>query len=167
MAEENQTLAGIRAERTALQREEDIVSFVRRLAQGRLDLVSDEERRRAGGTDAPVMPLADRLAEVFGQQHGGGSARPPRETEVPTDHPLLQQLDELCASHGFENMDTLDDRSLGALSDALGMFERECSRQRHEMFERIDALTAEVVRRVREAGGAGAVVADAPGDKKS
>jgi hypothetical protein len=34
------------------------------------------------------------------------------------------------------------------------------------MFERIDALTAEVVRRVREAGGAGAVVAEAPGDKK-
>ena len=52
------------------------------------------------------------------------------------------------------------DRSIAALSDALGMFERECSRQRHEMFERIDALTAEVVRRVREGGGAGAVVSD-------
>ena len=40
MADESQTLAQIRAERTALQREEDIVSFVRRLAQGRLDLVA-------------------------------------------------------------------------------------------------------------------------------
>ncbi|MEY5059608.1 MAG: hypothetical protein RJA51_1355, partial [Actinomycetota bacterium] len=79
----NQTLAEIRAERSALQREEDIVSFVRRLAQGRLDLVSDEERRRAGGAESPSVPLAERLAEVFGQQHGGGSARPPRETEVP------------------------------------------------------------------------------------
>lgn len=160
MADETQTLAQIRAERTALQREEDIVSFVRRLAQGRLDLVADEQRRRASGADEQPAPLAERLAEVFGQQHGGGSARPPRETEVPADHPLLQQLDELCDSHGFENMETLDDRSLGALSDALGMFEKECSRQRHDMFERIDALTAEVVRRVREAGGAGAVVGD-------
>lgn len=160
MADETQTLAQIRAERTALQREEDIVSFVRRLAQGRLDLVADEQRRRASGVDEQPAPLAERLAEVFGQQHGGGSARPPRETEVPADHPLLQQLDELCDSHGFENMETLDDRSLGALSDALGMFEKECSRQRHGMFERIDALTAEVVRRVREAGGAGAVVGD-------
>ena len=160
MADETQSLAQVRAERTALQREEDIVSFVRRLAQGRIDLVADEQRRRATGTDTPSAPLAERLAEVFGQQHGGGSARPPRETEVPADHPLLQQLDELCDSHGFENMETLDDRSLGALSDALGMFEKECSRQRHEMFERIDALTAEVVRRVREAGGAGAVVGD-------
>ena len=65
-----------------------------------------------------------------------------------------------CESHGFENMETLDDRSLSSLSDALGMFEKECSRQRHDMFERIDALTAEVVRRVREGGGAGAVVGD-------
>ena len=160
MAEGNRSLAEVRAERTALQREEDIVSFVRRLAQGRLDLVADEVRRRASGADEAPAPLAERLAEVFGQQHGGGSARPPRETEVPVDHPLLQQLDELCDSHGFENMETLDDRSIAALSDALGMFERECSRQRHEMFERIDALTAEVVRRVREGGGAGAIVSD-------
>ena len=78
---------------------------------------------------------------------------------MPADHPLLRQLDELCDSHGFENMELLDDRDLSALSDALGMFEKECSRQRHEMFERIDALTAEVVRRVREAG-AGSVVPD-------
>ena len=160
MTDDSRSLAEIRSERTSLQREEDIVSFVRRLAQGRLDLISDEQRRRAEGDDGPQAPLAERLAEVFGQQHGGGSARPPRETEVPTDHPLLQQLDELCDSHGFENMELLDDRDLSALSDALGMFEKECSRQRHEMFERIDALTAEVVRRVREGGGAGAVVSD-------
>jgi hypothetical protein len=160
MAEGNRSLAEIRAERTSLQREEDIVSFVRRVAQGRMDLVADEQRRRAGGSDAPARPLGERLAEVFGQQQGGGSARPPRETEVPTDHELLLQLDELCDSHGFGSMETLDDRSLAALSDALGMFEKECSRLRHGMFERIDALTAEVVRRVREAGGAGAVIED-------
>ena len=160
MAEDSRSLAEIRAERTSLQREEDIVSFVRRLAQGRLDLIADEERRRAEGDEQESAPLSERLAEVFGQQHGGGSARPPRETEVPADHPLLQQLDELCDSHGFENMELLDDRSLSDLSNALGMFEKECSRRRHEMFERIDALTAEVVRRVREGGGAGAVVTD-------
>jgi hypothetical protein len=160
MAEGNRSLAEVRAERTALQREEDIVSFVRRVAQGRLDLVSDEQRRRAGGGDEPARPLEERLAEVFGQQQGGGSARPPRETEVPTDHELLRQLDELCESHGFENMENLPVGELSALSDALGMFERECSRLRHEMFEQIDALTAEVVRRVRESGGAGAVIKD-------
>jgi hypothetical protein len=160
MPDDNRSLAEIRAERASLQREEDVVSFVRRLAQGRADLVGDEQRRRSGGGATSDRPLEERLAEVFGQQHGGGSARPPRETEVPTDHELLVQLDELCTSHGFENMDNLDDRALSALADALGMFEKECSRLRHGMFEQIDALTAEVVRRVREAGGAGAVVKD-------
>ena len=63
------TLAEIRAQRNALNMEEDAISYVRRLAQGRLDLVQDEERRRASGADAPVGSLADRLADVFGQQH--------------------------------------------------------------------------------------------------
>ena len=97
-----QSVAEIRAQRNALQAEEYAISFVRRLAQGRLDLVQDEERRRASGTETPAGSLADRLADVFGQQHGGGSARPPRETNIPADHPLVKELDELCDHYEFE-----------------------------------------------------------------
>ncbi len=157
MSDQSMSLAEIRARRHELQAAEDAVSFVRRMAQGRLDLAHDEQRRRASGAEPPARSLADRLAEVFGQQHGGGSARPPRETDVPADHPLLVQLDELCESHQFADLETLDDRGLSDLESALGMFEKECSRQRHELFEEIDALTAELVRRVRE-GGTGSVV---------
>ena len=159
MADNRSPVAEIRAQRNALQGEEDAISFVRRLAQGRLDLVHDEQRRRADGDDAPVGTLAERLAEVFGQQHGGGSARPPRETNVPSDHPLVVELDEVCATYQFESMENVDDRTLAELEGALSMFEKECSRRRHELFERIDALTAELVRRVRESG-AGSVVGD-------
>jgi hypothetical protein len=153
------TLADIRAQRGALQNEEDAISFVRRLAQGRLDLAQDEERRRASGADAPVESLADRLADVFGQQHGGGSARPPRETNIPADHPLVQELDAVCEHFQFESMENLSDKDLSELINALGMFEKTCSQLRHELFDKIDALTAELVKRVRE-GGAGAVVKD-------
>ena len=45
------------------------------------------------------------------------------------------------------------------LINALGMFEKTCSQLRHELFDKIDALTAELVKRVRESG-AGAVVKD-------
>ena len=159
MADNQPSVADIRAQRNALQGEEDAISFVRRLAQGRLDLVHDEQRRRAEGNDEPAGTLADRLAEVFGQQHGGGSARPPRETNVPADHPLVVELDALCAEFQFESMENIDDRSLAELGNALSMFEKSCSQQRHELFERIDALTAELVRRVRESG-AGSVVGD-------
>ena len=159
MADEQLTLADIRAQRNALQGEEDAISFVRRLAQGRLDLVQDEQRRRASATETPVGSLADRLADVFGQQHGGGSARPPRETNVPADHPLVLELDQLCEHYQFESMENIDDKSLDELAGALGMFEKSCSGQRHDLFEKIDALTAELVRRVRE-GGAGSIVKD-------
>ena len=159
MADEQLTLADIRAQRNALQGQEDAISFVRRLAQGRLDLVQDELRRRASGSDQPAGSLADRLADVFGQQHGGGSARPPRETNVPADHPLVLELDQLCEHYQFESMENIDDKSLDELAGALGMFEKSCSGQRHDLFEQIDALTAELVRRVRE-GGAGSIVKD-------
>ena len=157
MADEQLTLAEIRAQRNALQGEEDAISFVRRLAQGRLDLVQDEQRRRASGSQQPAGSLTDRLADVFGQQHGGGSARPPRETNVPADHPLVLELDQLCEHYQFESMENIDDKSLDELAGALGMFEKSCSGQRHDLFEKIDALTAELVRRVRE-GGAGSIV---------
>ena len=157
MADEQLTLADIRAQRNALQGEEDAISFVRRLAQGRLDLVQDEQRCRASGAQQPAGSLTDRLADVFGQQHGGGSARPPRETNVPADHPLVLELDQLCEHYQFESMENIDDKSLDELAGALGMFEKSCSGQRHDLFEKIDALTAELVRRVRE-GGAGSIV---------
>lgn len=154
-----QSVAEIRAQRNALQAEEDAISFVRRLAQGRLDLVHDEERRRASGTETPVGSLADRLADVFGQQHGGGSARPPRETNIPADHPLVKELDELCDHYEFESLENLDSKSLSELAGALSMFEKSCSQLRHDLFEKIDALTAALVASVR-ASGAGSVVKD-------
>jgi hypothetical protein len=154
-----QSVAEIRAQRNALQAEEDAISFVRRLAQGRLDLVQDEERRRASGIETPVGSLADRLADVFGQQHGGGSARPPRETNIPADHPLVKELDELCDHYEFESLENLDSKSLSELAGALSMFEKSCSQLRHDLFEKIDALTAALVASVR-ASGAGSVVKD-------
>lgn len=154
-----ESVAEIRARRQELQAEEDAISFVRRLAQGRIDLVRDEQRRRADGDDTPIGSLEERLAEVFGQQHGGGSARPPRETNVPADHHLVGELDQVCDHYSFEQMDSLDDAALAELLGALEMFERTCSAMRHDLFERIDTLTAELVKGVRDRG-IGSVVKD-------
>ena len=141
------SLGELRAERARLQAAEDAVSYVRRLAQGRLDLVRAEKRhRRSGGH----LDVRDELAEVLAGQVGGGSARPPRSTEVPVDHPLLTDLDERCERLRFDDLSELDDAGLDVLEAELDAFEHGCSAQRHALFGRIDALTADLVRRYRD-----------------
>lgn len=157
MTEGAGSVGQLRAKRRQLQQQEDTVSYVRRLTQGRLDLVLDEQRRRERGGDEPLGNVTERLAEVFGQQHGGGSARPPRETVVPTDHPLMQQLDELCDQFEFARLDTMADADLRQLRDALQLFEQSCSQQRHALFEEIDALTAQLVAQIKAQGVEGVI----------
>ena len=143
-------LAGIRAARAALQAQEDAVSFVRRLAQGRLDIARDEQRRRA--ENLPTSQTATDLAGVFGQEHGGGSARPPRETNISTDHPLVIELEQLCDRVGFGSIRTLDETALRAVIDELSVFENARSGERRALFDQIDALTAELVQRYKQDG---------------
>ena len=143
-------LAGIRAARAALQTQEDAVSFVRRMAQGRLDIARDEQRRRA--ENLPTSQTATDLAGVFGQEHGGGSARPPRETNISTDHPLVIELEQLCDRVGFGSIRTLDETALRAVIDELSVFENARSGERRALFDQIDALTAELVERYKQDG---------------
>lgn len=143
-------LAGIRAARAALQAQEDAVSFVRRMAQGRLDIARDEQRRRA--ENLPTSQTATDLAGVFGQEHGGGSARPPRETNISTDHPLVIELEQLCDRVGFGSIRTLDEAALLGVIDELSAFENARSGERRMLFDQIDKLTAELVHRYKQDG---------------
>jgi hypothetical protein len=143
-------LAGIRAARAALQAQEDAVSFVRRMAQGRLDIARDEQRRRE--ENLPTSQTATDLAGVFGQEHGGGSARPPRETNISTDHPLVIELEQLCDRVGFGSIRTLDEDALLGVIDELSAFENARSGERRTLFIQIDTLTAELVQRYKQDG---------------
>ena len=145
------TTAELRSARANLQMQEDVISFVRRMAQGRCDLARDEQRRRVDGTPASGMSVVD-IANVFGQEHGGGSSRPPRDTAVSLDHPLVQELDALCDEVGFGALASLDVDSLDAAIDRLAAFERTCSNERRSLFDRIDALTKELVGRYKSGG---------------
>ncbi|MFM8814454.1 MAG: hypothetical protein ACKOE0_00375, partial [Actinomycetes bacterium] len=92
------------------------------------------------------------LAGVFGQEHGGGSARPPRETNIATDHPLVMELEQLCERVGFGSIRTLDVEGLQRVIDELSAFESARSGERRELFDQIDALTAELVKRYKDGG---------------
>ena len=90
------SLPELRSLRQQLQREDDAVSYARRVAQARLDLVKAETVRRTADSEA-----SDDLRTVLSQDLTGGPARPPRPTEDLSGHPLAVELDELCAEGGL------------------------------------------------------------------
>ena len=138
------SLDELRELRTRLQREDDVVSYARRVAQARLDLVKTELSRRDDGD------LGEEIRDVLSQHLTGGPARPPRPAEDLSDDELSQELDAICAEHGFGRLEELSEDELTTLSDAIGEFEQRVSQDRRERFDRLDALSAELVRRYRD-----------------
>ena len=148
---ESMSTAEIRAARASLQMQEDVISFVRRMAQGRCDLARDEQRRRVDGTPASGISVSD-IANVFGQEHGGGSSRPPRETNISAEHSLVVELEKLCQEISFGDLRILDDQSLENVVQQLSRFEVSQSLERKALFASIDALTTQLVKRYKDNG---------------
>ena len=86
-------LDDLRALRAELQHEDDAVSYVRRLAQARLDFVRAEMRNRADGSDRDI---SDEIPNILGAHLTGGSPRPPRPADDFSTHPLAAEVEALC-----------------------------------------------------------------------
>ena len=141
------SLHDLRELRQALQAEDDVVSYARRVAQARLDLVDSEKRRRTANSGGE---LRDDLSSVLSQHLTGGPARPPRPAEDLSDHELSIELEAICVERGFGRIEELDDAELEALGQAITEFEARVSSDRRARFDRLDALSAELVRRYRD-----------------
>lgn len=139
-------LPELRALRAELQHADDAVSYVRRLAQARLDLARAERRHRSQGGD----DISEELPAILGSHLTGGPPRPPRPAEDASGHPLAIELEELCSRLGATHLDALSDDELATLITELDQFEQMRSSERKELFGRIDALSAELVRRYRD-----------------
>ncbi len=142
------SLEELRDIRAKLQHEDDVVSYARRVAQARLDLVHAESHRRERG-DRDV-DLSSELRVVLSQHLTGGPARPPRPTDDLSDDPLSLELDAICAEFGFSRLEELSTEELVALAGALAEYEQRVSADRRDRFERLDTFSAELVRRYRE-----------------
>ena len=89
------SLDELRELRNQLQNEDDVVSYVRRVAQARVDLVRAEQHRRERG-DGPEN-LSSELRVVLSSHLTSGAARPPRPVEDLADNDLSNELDAVCA----------------------------------------------------------------------
>jgi flagellar biosynthesis GTPase FlhF len=113
-----------------------------------VDMVREEQRRRSTGEEA-LLDVTDGIARVFAAERGTGSNRPPRDTAVVAEHPLLSELEALCVESGFGNLRNLDDADLVSCRTVLAEFESRMSIERKQLFTRIDELSDELVQRYR------------------
>jgi hypothetical protein len=128
------------------------LSYLRRMVQGPLDIVSRElVRREVGGGSADRATLISELPGILAEgPRPPGNGRLSHTLEpVNLDPELSDDLDAIVGSGVIADVTTLDDRELLDLQDRLTEFEIRVSERRRAYFERIDALQAELTRRYR------------------
>ncbi|GHH87943.1 aerial mycelium formation protein [Streptomyces sulfonofaciens] len=141
------SLAELRELRRAAQREEADLSYVRRLVQGRVDILRAELARRAERT----TPLVGRLPEILADQPARqrSSAR-----HVTLGPPHSEEYGRLAADMLAEvALSDLDARTGDELRAAMGRlvgYEQQVSRRRQQVQHTADGCSAEIARRYRE-----------------
>jgi hypothetical protein len=143
-------LADIRERRREAEQEEVDLSYLRRVLQGRLDILRAELARRAGDETDLIQALPRILADDPGPGQRGPrglgrhAAAEPSRADAHRRH-----VESLIADVDLSNPQAHDDESLRAVLVRLEDEERRVSVQRRAVQSAMDALTAEITRRYR------------------
>jgi hypothetical protein len=149
---EARPLEDLRAMRAECQEVETGLSLVRRVVQGHLDIVGLERaRRRAGAPAGDRGSLLEQLPAVLAEhtQAPGLGRLPVQMAPAELDPDLEAELAELVGPGLALDPSALGDDELIRLTDGLVAFEADVSGRRRALFERLDAVQAELARRYR------------------
>ena len=144
-------LDDLRARRDECLAEREYLSLLRRLVQGRAEILRDELQTR--GSDEDRGPLVERLATVLsGDEHEGGSRGEAVHVGLPEDEMLLarRRIERLVADAGISDPGSLDDEKLAEAVDTLASEERVVSGDRKSVLEVLDVLQDELKRRYKD-----------------
>jgi hypothetical protein len=165
----------VRRRRDECQRAELVVSYLRRVTQGELDLVIAEIDLRAAGARGDVGRLVQELPAILAASHPVTVPRPPSEVTVdfassPSPSPrgwqgneeaILEDLigealdSELAGTElgrralPVANLGSFTDAELAELVERMRDDEASLSAQRRQLHERIDMLQAAIVERYK------------------
>jgi hypothetical protein len=144
------TIDELRAMHSECHELEAEVSYVRRLAQARIDIVEAELARRAEGRS--LEDLIRALPEILSDSGPRGN---PADSRLPM--PMVPTQDSEWAEHleGYEaqlaNLPVLSDDALRDAVSGLRTLEREVSDQRRELHEVIDKIDLALAGHLRTA----------------
>ncbi|WP_328299531.1 AmfC protein [Streptomyces sp. NBC_00435] len=140
-------LPELRALRRDAQRDEADLSYVRRLLQGRIDILRAELARR---TD-PEAPVVDRLSEILADAPSSRSASA-RHVTLGTPHGEEYRLlvAEMLSDVELSDLGARTDEELHEGLGRLVRYEQQVSRRRQQLQRTADDCSTEITRRYRE-----------------
>lgn len=146
---ESQSLEDVRARRDECMAEREYLSLLRRLVQGRAEILKAELASRGTGD---ARPLVDRLSEILASDQPVTSRGEAMKVSLPEEEMLLarRRIERLVADAGISDPSELDDDQLKEAVEVLGGEEREVSTQRADVHRVLDALQDELKRRYKE-----------------
>jgi hypothetical protein len=144
----SQSIDDIRSLRADAEQEEADVSYVRRLLQGRIDIINAELERRRGDSGASLVDALPRiLADDRGAPYGLGQHRTVEPSRVDQHR---RRVEAMVANVDISNVTAHTDEELEQALDVLSAEERETSETRRRIQVVVDACAAEITRRYRE-----------------
>ncbi|MCX4675407.1 ABC transporter substrate-binding protein [Streptomyces sp. NBC_01433] len=140
-------LPELRTLRRDAQRDEADLSYVRRLVQGRIDILRAELARRRD----PETPVVDRLSEILADapSRHRTSARHVTLT-TPRSDEYRRLAAETLAEVELSDLDARTDEELHTAMGRLVRYEQQVSRRRHQLQRTADDCSAEIARRYRD-----------------
>lgn len=141
----------LRAKRNEGQAIEVGLSYLRRVAQGRLDIVAAEQRRRSeGGEVVDAEHLVESLSDILGDHLvAPGNGRLPQLLGPDLEELDTSELDAIVGPGRLKNLAECTDDDLAGLVQQLSAYEGGVSAKRRALFEEIDAVQAEITRRYK------------------
>ena len=139
----------LRARRDLCRGERDYLSFLRRLLQGRRDLLRDEQRRRREGEEPGTV--VERVTAVLAEAPRGPSRGEAMVISLPEEEIALarRRAERLLSDARLSDLEALSDEELEETVGRMEEEERTVSDLRGEVLEVHDALQDELKRRYR------------------
>lgn len=131
------------------------VSLVRRMAQGRLDIVGHEFRRRKGAdSEGAVDSLLFDLPDLMTDENTAGGIPGARHIDVNAPGEaateLFNHLDAQASPAVLSGIQEVSEPELREIFERIRAFEVEMSGTRRQLHERIDSVQSEIARRYRD-----------------
>jgi hypothetical protein len=139
----------VRRRRDLARAELEYLSFLRRLLQGRRDLLRDEvDRRRTGGEAQPVV---ERVVSVMAEGSRGPSRGEAPMIPMPEDEiaRARRRVERLVSDARLSDLEALSDQELDDAAENIEQEEREVSDVRTRVIEVHDSLQEEMKRRLK------------------